>query len=392
MVQRENALLIDLTPEQEEIVATIKKFVDTEIIPVASDLDHADEYPHAIVEKMKELGLFGATIPVEYGGIGLDYLTYAMVCEELARGWMSIPGLINSHLIMAYIVRTFGTEAQKKKWLPEFAAGTKRGGLALSEADAGSDVQAIRTTARREGDRYIINGSKMWITNARHGNTFALMAKTDVKTDPPHKGMSMFIIEKGHPGFEVSRDIKKLGYRGLKTCELVFNDFEVPAENLVGDKEGAGFQYVMAALETGRINVAARGLGVARAAFEHAISYAQNRKTFGVPIAQHQLIQEKLADMATKIEAARLLTYSAAKAKDRGQRVDLEAGMAKLFATELAMEASTESMRIHGAYGYTEEFPIERYFRDSPLLLIGEGTNEIQKIVIARQLLKRYPA
>lgn len=385
-------MLIDLTPEQEEIVATIRKFVDTEIIPVASELDHNDEYPHDIVAKMKELGLFGATIPVEYGGIGLDYLTYAMVCEELARGWMSIPGLINSHLIMAYIVKNFGSEAQKKKWLPDFASGEKRGGLALSEADAGSDVQAIRTTARREGDHYIINGTKMWITNARHGNTFALMAKTDSNTDPPHKGMSMFIIEKGHPGFEVSRDIKKLGYRGLKTCELVFNDFPVPVENLIGDKEGAGFRYVMGALETGRINVAARGLGLARAAFEHAISYAQNRKTFGVPIAQHQLIQEKLADMATKLEAARLLTYSAARAKDRGQRVDLEAGMAKLFATELAMEASTESMRIHGAYGYTEEFPIERYFRDAPLLLIGEGTNEIQKIVIARQLLKRYPA
>jgi alkylation response protein AidB-like acyl-CoA dehydrogenase len=385
-------MLIDLTPEQEEIVGTIRKFVEAEIIPVASELDHADEYPHAIVEKMKELGLFGATIPTEYGGIGLDYLTYAMICEELARGWMSVPGLINSHLIMAYIVKTYGTDDQKKRWLPDFASGEKRGGLALSEADAGSDVQAIRTTARREGDVYLVNGAKMWITNARYGNTFALMAKTDPDTDPPYRGMSMFIIEKGHPGFQVSRDIKKLGYRGLKTCELVFEDFEVPAENLIGGKEGAGFRFVMDALETGRINVAARGLGVARAAFEHSIAYAQNRKTFGVPIAQHQLIQEKLADMATKIEAARLLTYSAAKAKDRGQRVDLEAGMAKLFATELAMEASLEAMRIHGAYGYTEEFPIERYFRDAPLLLIGEGTNEIQKIVIARQLLKRYPA
>ena len=244
-------MLIDLTPEQEEIVATIRKFVDNEIAPVASDLDHADEYPHAIVEKMKELGLFGATIPVEFGGIGLDYLTYAMVVEELARGWMSVPGLINSHLIMAYIVNTYGTEAQRKKWLPAFASGEKRGGLALSEADAGSDVQAIRTTARREGDRYIINGTKMWITNARYGNTFALMTKTDTDADPPHRGMSMFIIEKGHPGFTVSRDIKKLGYKGLKTCELVFEDFEVPAENLVGEKEGGGFRYVMSALKRG---------------------------------------------------------------------------------------------------------------------------------------------
>ena len=385
-------MLIELTPEQEEIVGTIRKFVDNEIAPVASDLDHADEYPHAIVEKMKELGLFGATIPVEYGGIGLDYLTYAMVVEELARGWMSIPGLINSHLIMAYIVRTFGTEEQKKHWLPAFAAGEKRGGLALSEADAGSDVQAIRTTAKRVGDHYVINGTKMWITNARYGNTFALLARTDTDADPPHRGMSMFIIEKGHPGFRVSRDIKKLGYKGLKTCELVFEDFEVPLENLVSGQEGGGFRYVMSALETGRINVAARGLGVARASLEASLRYAQQRRTFGVPIAEHQLIQEKLADMATKLEAARMLTYSAAKAKDAGRRVDMEAGMAKLFATELAMDASLEAMRIHGGYGYTEEFPIERYFRDSPLLLIGEGTNEIQKLVIARQLLKRFPA
>lgn len=383
-------MLFDLSPEQEEIIATIRKFVDNEIIPVASDLEHADAYPHEIVAKMKELGLFGATIPVEYGGIGLDYLTYAMVVEELARGWMSIPGLINSHLIMAYIVKTFGSDDQKKKWLPDFASGEKRGGLALSEEDAGSDVQAIRTTARRDGDRYLINGNKMWITNARHGNTFALMAKTDSDADPPHRGMSMFIIEKGHPGFQVGRDIKKLGYKGLKTCELHFEDFEVPAENLVGGKEGAGFRYVMSALETGRINVAARGLGVAQASFDHAIAYAQHRKTFGKPIAEHQLIQEKLAMMATKLEAARMLTYGAAKAKDAGKRVDLEAGMAKLFATEVAMEAASESMRIHGGYGYTEDFPIERYYRDAPLLVIGEGTNEIQKLVIARQLLKRH--
>jgi len=385
-------VLIELTPEQEEIVGTIRKFVDNEIAPVASDLDHADEYPHAIVEKMKELGLFGATIPVEYGGIGLDYLTYAMVVEELARGWMSIPGLINSHLIMAYIVKTFGTDAQKRQWLPAFAAGEKRGGLALSEADAGSDVQAIRTTAQRTGDHYLINGTKMWITNARYGNTFALLARTDTDADPPYRGMSMFIIEKGHPGFRVSRDIKKLGYKGLKTCELVFENFEVPAENLVSGQEGGGFRFVMSALETGRINVAARGLGVAQASLEASLRYAQQRRTFGVPIAEHQLIQEKLADMATKLEAARMLTYSAAKAKDAGRRVDMEAGMAKLFATELAMDASLEAMRIHGGYGYTEEFPIERYFRDSPLLLIGEGTNEIQKLVIARQLLKRFPA
>lgn len=383
-------MLIELTDEQSQIVETVRKFVDNEVAPVASELDHRDEYPHALVERMKELGLFGATIPEEYGGIGLDYTTYAMIVEELARGWVSIPGLINSHLMMAYIVREFGTETQKRHWLPRFASGELRGGLALSEADAGSDVQAIRTTAKRAGDHYVINGAKMWITNARHGNTFALLAKTDPEADPPHRGMSMFIIEKGHPGFKVSRDIPKLGYRGLKTCELVFEDFPVPVENLVGEREGQGFKYVMSALETGRINVAARGVGVVRACFEASIRYAQQRRTFGKPIAEHQLIQEKLADMATNLEAARLLTHSAARAKDRGARVDLEAGMAKLFATEAAMDAALEAMRLHGAVGYTEELPIERYFRDAPLLLIGEGTNEIQKTVIARQLLKKY--
>lgn len=383
-------MLLDLTPEQSEILETVRKFVEAEIVPVASELDHADEYPHAIVENMKELGLFGATIPEEYGGIGLDYTTYALIVEELSRGWASIPGLINSHLIMAFVVKEFGTEEQKRKWLPLFATGERRGGLALSEADSGSDVQSIRTVARRDGDEYVINGSKMWITNARHGNTFALLAKTDPDADPPHRGMSMFIIEKGHPGFQVSRDIGKLGYKGLKTCELVFQDFRVPAENLVGGEEGKGFRFVMGGLETGRINVAARAVGIARACFEAAIEYAQHRHTFGKPIAQHQLIQEKLADMATRLEAARLLTINAARARDRGERVDLEAGMAKLFATEAAMDAAIESMRIHGGYGYTLEFPIERYFRDAPLLLIGEGTNEIQKLVIARQLLRKH--
>jgi alkylation response protein AidB-like acyl-CoA dehydrogenase len=339
---------------------------------------------------MKQLGLFGATIPAQYGGIGLEYTTYALVVEELARGWASMPGAINSHLIMAYIVREFGTPEQRSHWLPRFASGERRGGLALSEAEAGSDVQAIRTVARREGDRYVVNGAKMWITNARYGNTFALLARTDPAADPPHRGMSLFLIEKGHPGFQVGRDIPKLGYRGIKTCELVFQDFPVPAANLVGGVEGAGFRQVMSALETGRINVAARGVGIARACFEASIRWAQQRRTFGRPIGEHQLIQEKLAEMATQLEAARLLTWSAALAKDRGARVDLEAGMAKLFATEAAMSAALEAMRIHGGYGYTTDLPIERYFRDAPLLLIGEGTNEIQKTVIARQLLRRH--
>ena len=381
---------IEIAPEQQAILETVRKFVEVEILPTAGELDRRDEYPHAIVAGMKQLGLFGATIPEHYGGIGLDHTTYAMIVEELARGWASVPGLLNSHLIMAHIVARFGNEAQRQRWLPAFASGERRGGLALSEADAGSDVQAIRTRARRDGDRYIINGAKLWITNARHGNTFALLAVTDPKADPPHRGMTIFIIEKGHPGFRVSRDIEKLGYRGLKTCELNFEDFEVPVENRIGDEEGRGFHHVMSGLETGRINVAARGLGIARACFEASIRYAQQRRTFGKAIAEHQLIQEKLADMATRLEAARLLTYSAARAKDAGQRVDLEAGMAKLFASELALDAATEAMRIHGAYGYTKEFPIERHFRDAPLLLIGEGTNEIQKLVIARQLLRKY--
>ncbi len=383
-------MLFELTDEQRLIIETVRKFVDNDVIPVASDLDHRDEYPHALVDRVKELGLFGATIPEAYGGIGLDYTTYALVVEELARGWASMPGLINSHLIMAYIVLEFGTEDQKRKWLPRFASGDARGGLALSEADAGSNVQAIRTTAQRDGDHYVVNGAKMWITNARYGNTFALLAKTDPAAEPAHRGMSMFIIEKGGAGFSVSRDIPKLGYRGIKTCELVFDDFRVPAQNLIGGIEGAGFKYVMSGLETGRINVAARGVGLVRACFEASIRYAQQRHTFGKPIAEHQLIQEKLAEMATNLEAARLLTYSAARAKDAGARVDLEAGMAKLFATEAAMSAALEAMRIHGGVGYTLEFPIERYFRDAPLLLIGEGTNEIQKTVIARQLLKKH--
>ncbi len=384
-------MLLDLSEDQQLIVETVRKFVDVEVAPVASELDHRDEYPTAIVERLKELGLFGATIPESYGGIGLDHTTYALVIEELARGWISIAGVINSHLIMAHAVLHFGTEEQKRAWLPRFATGERRGGLALSEADAGTDVQAIRTTARRVGDHYVVNGTKMWITNARHGNTFAMLAKTDTSADPPHRGMSLFVIEKGHPGFQISRDIPKLGYKGIKTCELIFQDFEVPLGNLIGGEEGRGFKQVMSGLEIGRINVAARGVGLARACLEASLRYAQERKTFGVPIAEHQLIQEKLADMATRLEAARMLTYAAAQAKDRGQRVDMEAGMAKLFATELAMDAALEAMRIHGANGYTLEFPIERYFRDAPLLIIGEGTNEIQKTVIAKQLLKRNP-
>lgn len=382
--------LLSLTQEKQQVLDLVRDFCKKEIAPVARELDHADEYPHVIVEKMKELGFFGFTIPEEYGGIGLDYVTYALVIEEITRHWMSVAGIINSHLIMAHIVEKYGTEDQKQKFLPKFATGEFRGGLALSEADAGTDVQNMSTRADLEGDDYIINGNKMWITNARYGNTFLLAAKTDTKTQPRYKGISLFIIQKGGSGFEVSRDIDKLGYKGVKTCELVFDNFHVPADQIVGGEEGKGFKQVLGGLELGRVNVAARGVGLARAAFEDSIKYAQERKTFGQPIAQHQAIQLKLGDMGTKLEAARLLTLNAATKLQNGERCDLEAGMAKLFATEVGYELSGEAMRIHGAYGYTKEFDIERYYRDSPLLLIGEGTNEMQRIIISKGLVEKY--
>ncbi len=375
--------------ERQLILSTVRKFVEQEIIPVASEMEHKNQYPFAIVERMKELGLFGANIPEEYGGIGLDATTYAMVFEEISRGWMSVAGILGTHSVMCDIIKTFGTEEQKRRYLPALAKGEKRGGLALTEAEAGTDVQAIKTTALRDGCEYVINGSKMWITNGRYGNTFVLLAKTDPDADPPYKGMSAFIVEKG-PGFIVARDIDKLGYKGVETCELWFQDFRVPADNLIGGKEGEGFKQVMTGLEAERINVAARAIGIARAAFEEAIKYAQVRHTFGKPICEHQAIQLMLADMATKIEAAKQLTYYAAQKKDRGERCDLEVGMAKLFATEMAQEVALNAMRIFGGNGYSTDFPIERFYRDTPLLIIGGGTNEIQRLVIARNLLRRY--
>ena len=380
-----------LTAEQRRIASVIRTFVEKEVQPVAQELEHADAYPAELVERMKTLGLFGATISEAYGGLGLDCVTYALVVEELSRGWMSLAGVINSHLIMAYCVATFGTDEQKRRFLPAFAQGSKRGGICLTEPQGGSDLQAIRTRAVRRGDAYVLSGTKMFVTNGRHGDTFAVLAKTDPEATPPHRGMSLFLVEKGHPGFQVSRDLSKLGYKGVETVELVFDSVPVPAASLIGGAEGAGFKQIMAGLELGRINVAARGVGVARAAFEAAIRYAQVRQTFGRPIAEHQAIQLKLADMATKVEAARLLTLEAARLKDAGERADLAAGMAKLFASETAHEVALEAMRIHGGYGYTTEFPVERYYRDAPLLIIGEGTNEIQRLVIARQLLRRYP-
>ncbi len=384
--------MITKTPEEarSQIVNMVREFVRRDVMPIVDEYDREDKVPFHLVDQMKEMGLFGITVPEEYGGMGLDYTTFAMIFEELCKGWMSISGIIGTHHIMTHVIANFGTQEQKERFLPAMARGAKRGGLALTEPNAGSDVQAIELSAVRDGEEYVINGTKMFITNGRYGDTFTLLTKTDRDAVPAHRGLTCFIVEKGGSGFEVGKDLDKLGYRGLDTCELIFQDFRVSADNIVGGEEGKGFPQVMSGLETGRINIAARSVGVATAAFEAAISYAQQRKTFGVPIAQHQAIQLKLADMATKIEAARLLTYQAAAKKDQGERVDLEAGMAKLFASEVCAEVTLEAMRIHGGYGYIKDYPLERYYREAPLMLIGEGTNEIQRVLIARQLLQKY--
>jgi len=381
--------LAPLSEAQRGIVSTIRGFVRRDVNPVAQQMEHDDEYPFELVERMKELGLFGAIIPEEYGGLALDVSTYALAIEEICRGWMSLSGILNSHLIMAYLVTTHGTKEQKEHYLPLMATGEKRGGICITEPNAGSDVQAIETRAVREGDEYVVNGSKSLITNGRHGNTFALVTKTDINADPPRRGISVFIAEKG-PGFNVVRDVPKLGYKGVDTCELSFDDYRVSGGNLVGGEEGKGFYQILSGLELGRINVAARCLGVARAAMEDATNYAKQRKTFGKPIGEHQSIQIMLANMATNIQAAHLMVLHAAEKKDRGERADMEAGMAKLFASEMCMQVTIDAMRIHGGYGYTQDLNVERHFRDAPLMMIGEGTNEIQRILIARHLLKDY--
>ena len=380
-----------VTPEEArtQIVNVVRDFVRREVEPVAERLDREDTVPLDLIDQMKELGLFGITVPEEYGGLGLDYTTFAMIFEEISKGFMSLSGAIGTHHILTYVINHYGSEEQKLQFLPDLAAGRKRGGLALTEPEVGSDVANLQTSAVKDGEEYVLNGTKMFITNGRYGDTFCLLARTDKSPTSKHRGISCFVVEKGEPGFRVGRDLDKLGYRGLDTCELIFEDYRVPAENLVGGEEGHGFSQVMSGLETGRINVAARAVGVAEAAFNAAIRYAQQRETFGVPISQHQAIQLKLADMATKIRAARLLTYDAAAKKDRGERVDLETGMAKLFASETCQEVSLEAMRIHGGYGYIKDSPVERYYRDAPLMIIGEGTNEIIRLVIARQLLRR---
>jgi len=373
----------------DELVDSLRVWVAREVIPVASDYEHADEFPGPLVDQMRALGLFGAAIPEAYGGLDLDTLTYARAIEELSFGWMSLSGILNTHTIVANLIKRFGTDEQKQRWLPRMATGEVRGAFSLSEADAGSDAKALRCRAMPDGDTYVIDGTKMWVTNGERAAIVALAARTP-------EGITCFIVEKDPgPAFEgiaVSRHIEKLGYRGLETVEMTYTGHRVPAANVLGGPEwlGRGLHAILSSLEVGRVNIAARGVGVARAAFEAAIHYAQERQTFGVPISSHQAIQFKLADMATRLEAARLLTHNAAKRIDAGERADVEAGMAKLFASETALENATEAMRIHGGYGYTTEFPIERYYRDAPLMIIGEGTNEIQRIVIARGLLARY--
>jgi len=379
-----------VSEEQRLILRTVREFVDREVIPVASGMEHRGEYPFALADQMAKMGLFGLNIPEEFGGTEVDYVTFARIFVELSRGWLGLAGVIGTHLVLCDVLARFGTEEQKRRFLPGLATGERRGGICLSEPNAGTDLQNISTTAARDGAVYRVNGSKMWITNARYGNTFLLLARTDPAAKPAHRGMSAFVIEKGAPGLIVSRDIDKLGYKTVETCELHFQDFPVPAENLIGGVEGQGFVHAMNGLEAERLNVAARGLGVAQAAFEEAIRYAQQRITFGKPIAQHQLIQAKLADMATKIEASRLLIESAAEKKNRGERCDMEAGMAKLFATETAAEVSFEAMRILGGNGYSKDFPVERFYRDAPLVVIGGGTNELQRLIIARRLLEKY--
>lgn len=372
-----------------EIVEAVRRWVEREVIAAAPELEHRDEYPHELVAAMRAMGLFGATIAVQYGGLGLNFATYARLMEELSRGWMSLAGILNSHLIMAYMIGCHGIEDQRRRLLPAMASGEKRGGLALTEPHAGSDVQSIRTTARRRGPDYLLSGSKMFITNARHGTMLAVAAKTDSRAEPPYKGISMFVVEKSPRGPTIGRDLKKLGYKGIDTCEVAFDDLAVSADDLIGRREGEGFKQVMSALEVGRINVAARAVGVAQAAFETALGYSRQRVAFGKPICEHQAVQLMLADMATRIEAARLLVGSAAAKKDAGVRCDVEAGMAKLFASEACAKVALDAMRVLGGYGFTQDFPVERFYRDAPLMMIGEGTNEIQALVIARGLLQR---
>jgi alkylation response protein AidB-like acyl-CoA dehydrogenase len=384
-----DAVLPDgLSGEEAAIVALVREFVDRDVRPVVRELEHANAYPEKLIGQMKQLGIFGLAIPEPWGDAQVSAQCYAAVTEELARGWMSLAGAMGGHTVVAKLLVAYGTKEQRDQYLPKMATGEIRATMALTEPGGGSDLQAMRTVARRDGDGYVVNGAKTWITNARRSQLIALLCKTNPDARPAHKGMSILLVTHG-PGFTVSRDLPKLGYKGVESCELAFDDFRVPAAALLGGTEGEGFAQMMRGLEIGRIQVACRALGVGRAALEDALRYAQQRETFGKPIWQHQSVGNYLADMATKLEAARQLTWYAARRYDSGGRSDMEAGMAKLFASETAMEIALSAVRIHGGYGYSTEFDVERYFRDAPLMIVGEGTNEIQRSVITRQLIQR---
>ncbi|MCX6466987.1 MAG: acyl-CoA dehydrogenase family protein [Pseudonocardiales bacterium] len=380
--------MIGLSSEEQAVVAVVREFVDREVRPVVRELEHANTYPEDLIEQMKQLGVFGLAIPEPWGDAPVTMPCYALVTAELARGWMSLAGAMGGHTVVAKLLLAFGTDEQKQRWLPPMATGEVRATMALTEPGGGSDLAALTTSARRDGTDYLVNGTKTWITNSRRSRLIALLCRTDPHAEPAHRGISILLVEHG-PGLTVSKDLPKLGYKGVESCELLFDDHRVPATALLGGEEGRGFAQMMTGLETGRIQVAARALGVATAAFDDALRYAQERETFGRPIWQHQSIGNYLADMATKITAARQLVLHAAERVQRGQRADMEAGMAKLFASETAMEVALNAVRIHGGYGYSTEFDVERYFRDAPLMIVGEGTNEIQRNVIAAQLVKR---
>ncbi|MEU6264977.1 acyl-CoA dehydrogenase family protein [Saccharopolyspora shandongensis] len=389
-----------LSADEKLAVETVRDFVDKSVKPVVQELEHSNTYPEALIEQMKALGIFGLAIPEEYGGTPVSTPCYVLIVEELARGWMSLAGAMGGHSVVSKLLLHFGTEEQKRRYLPKMATGEIRATMALTEPGGGSDLQAMTTNARKEGGgtsrsseaesggEYVVNGAKTWITNSRRSGLIALMCKTDPAANPGHKGISILLVEHG-PGLTVSRDLPKLGYKGVESCELSFEDYRAPVSALLGTEEGRGFAQMMKGLETGRIQVASRALGVGKAALEDALRYAQERESFGKPIWQHQSVGNYLADMATKLTAARQLTLHAAREYDAGRRVDMEAGMAKLFASEAAMEIALNAVRIHGGYGYSTEFDVERYFRDAPLMIVGEGTNEIQRNVIAAQLVKR---
>ncbi|WP_436529452.1 acyl-CoA dehydrogenase family protein [Actinoplanes sp. HUAS TT8] len=377
----------ELSDEQRMFRDVLRDFVDREIRPVAQEWEASGRYPTEIVETMRQMGLFGLTIPEAYGGLGADMISFALVFEEIAKGWMGIAGILGSHSLSCWLIARHGTEEQKARYLPDLATGKRRTGIALTEPDAGTDLQGISTTAVRDGDCYVLNGRKTWITNARHADPLPVLCKTDPAADPAHRGMSVILVEAGTPGFTVERDLPKLGYKGTESCEVLLDDVRVPAAQLLGGVEGRGMQQVLSGLETGRINVAARALGIAQAAYDEALGYARSRHAFGQPIGDFQAVQLKIAEMAAQVQAARLLVYWAAARSDGGHRVDMEAGMAKAFASEAAVGCALNAMQIHGGYGYSKEFVVERLYRDAPLMMIGEGTNDIQRVVIARSLL-----